>query len=82
MGKTFQVSNVTLLDNLITCHALRNLVPSVQFEKREKNPGELLFLVKLQASVCNSTKSNTSPWVLFHVFHIVQIVPNHAKRFI
>ena len=28
---------------------------------------------------CNYTKSNTPLWVFFHVFKIVQIVPNRAK---
>ena len=38
------------------CDALRDLVPSVKFKKREKH---------LWRSVSFSTKSNTPPWLLF-----------------
>ena len=38
---------------------------------------EELFLVS-----CIFTKSNTPPWVFFHVFKIVQKVPNRPKRLI
>ena len=41
------------------CGALRDLVPFVQFKKREKHPW---------GSVNFSSKINTSPWVFFHVF--------------
>ena len=41
-----------------------DLVPFVQFKRREKHGG-VLFLVKLQASACNFTKSNNPPWVFF-----------------
>ena len=44
--------------NLI-CDAFRDLVPFVQFKKRENNHGKVLFLVKLQAKACNFTKINT-----------------------
>ena len=48
------------------CGALRDLVPFLQFKKREKNThGRVLLLVKLQAEACNFTKSNTPPWVFF-----------------
>ena len=41
------------------CGALRNLVPFVQFKKREKHPWRSVNLVKLQAKI------NTAPWVFF-----------------
>ena len=53
---------------LSMCDALRDLVPFVQFKKREKHGGVLL-LVKLQA-FCNFTKSNTPPWVFFTFFKL------------
>ena len=37
----------------------------------------VLILVKLQADF---TKSNTPPWVFFHVFLIVQMIPNRATH--
>ena len=41
------------------CEALRDLVPSVQFRKREKHAWR---------SVAFSTESNTPPWVFFTFF--------------
>ena len=41
--------------------ALRDLIPFVQFKKRENTHGGVLLLVKVQASACNFTKSNTPP---------------------
>ena len=52
------------LSRKYTCDALRDLVPFVQFKKRENTHGGVVILVKLQASTCNFTKSNTPPWVL------------------
>ena len=51
-----------------------NLVPFEQFNKREKHPWRSVIF----------TKSKTLPWVsqLFHVFQIVQIAPNRAKRLV
>ena len=48
-----------------TCGALRDLVPFVQFKKRENIHGGVLTLVKFQASVYNFSKINTLPWVFF-----------------
>ena len=42
----------------------------------------VLPLVTLQASAYNFAKTNTPPWVFFHLFKIVQMVPNRAKRHI
>ena len=42
--------------------------------------GGMLLLVKLQASACNFTKKYHSSMGFFHVFKIVQMVPNRAKR--
>ena len=49
------------------CDALRDLVVSVQFKKREKHPWLSAILVEQQASACNFTKSKTSSRV-FNVF--------------
>ena len=32
--------------------------------------GEVLLLVKLYASACNFTKSNTPPWIFFTLFKL------------
>ena len=50
------------------CGALRDLVLFVQFKKRENTHEGALLVVKLQASSCFFTKSNTPPWVLFFTF--------------
>ena len=57
--------------------ALRDFVPFVQFEKREKQPWREMFLVKLQASVL--IKLTLSLWVFFTYFQIVKILPNRTK---
>ena len=54
---------------LSICDASRDLVPFVQFKKREKHPCRMLLL-----------KSNTPPWVFFTFFKIAQMVPNCAKH--
>ena len=48
--------------------ALRDLVPFVQFRKRENTHRGVLRLVKLRALARNFTKSITPPWVFFHVY--------------
>ena len=50
------------MTNINLCDALRNLVPFVQFKKREKHPWRSVILA------CNFTKSNTPPWVFFTFF--------------
>ena len=55
--------------------ALRDLVPFVQFKKREKHPWR---------SVTFSTKSNTPPWVFFTFFKLYkwyQIAQNIKSEF-
>ena len=56
--------------------------------KNVKNThGGMLLLVKLQASVCNFTKSNTPPWVFFTFFKLykryqfAQNITTHIKLF-
>ena len=44
--------------------------------------GGVSLLVKLQDSACHFTKSNTHPWGFFHVFKIVQMVPNRVNHLI
>ena len=51
--------------------ALCNLLPFVQFKKREKHPWR---------KVCNFTIGSTPPWIFFHVFKIAQVIPNRAKH--
>ena len=52
------------------CDALRDLVPFVQFEKREKHPRRSVNFSKVSASACNVTKINTLPWVFFTFFKL------------
>ena len=61
--------------------ALRDLVPFVQFKKREKKHMEEDYL-KLQASACIFTKSNTLPWELFTFFKWYQIAKSILKFWI
>ena len=63
------------------CDALRDLVPFDNFKNKNNNHGRVSLLVTLQASTCNVTKSKT-PMVDFHIFYIVQMVPNRAKRLV
>ena len=54
----------------LICGALRDLVPFVQFKRRENTHGGVLLLVKLQVSAYNFTKSNTTPWVFFTFYKL------------
>ena len=47
----------------MSCDVLGDLVPFVQFKKREKHPCRSVALVKLQTEACNFTNSNIPPWV-------------------
>ena len=48
------------------------------FKNVENTHGGVLLLVKLQASACNVTKSNTLPWVFFTFFKLyIQMAPNN-----
>ena len=50
------------------CGALRDLVPFVQFKKREKHPwSNVNFSAGL---ACNFTKINTPPWFFFTLFKL------------
>ena len=51
------------------CDALRDLIPFVQFEKREKHPWKSVTFNKVGKD-CNFTKSNTSQWVFFTFFKL------------
>ena len=62
---------------LYICDALRDLVSFVLFQKNMKKQEVVLL-----AETCNFTKSNTAPWVFFHIFKIIQMVPNRAERLI
>ena len=45
---------------------LRNLVPFVQFKNVKNTHGGVVLVNECLA--CNFTKSNTPPWVFFHIF--------------
>ena len=70
------ISHLFLLFFLINfghiCDALRDLVPFVQFKKREKRPWRRVTFSKayfkqvyFKFTLSNFTKSNTPPWVFF-----------------
>ena len=59
----FFLVSATLFDCI--CDTLLILVSFLQFEKREKHPCGSVASVKLWASDCNFTKSNTPPIVFF-----------------
>ena len=50
--------------------ALRNLVPFVQFIKREKNPLRSVTFSKVAGCSLNFTNSNAPPWVFFMFFKL------------
>ena len=60
MGMEKETVLIDRVSQLYISDALTDLLPFVQFKKRDKHP-----LVKLQASASawNFTKSNTPPWV-------------------
>ena len=65
----------------LTCGALHDLVPFVQFEKREKHPWRSATSIKVAG---NFTKSNTPPWVFFTFFKLYkwnQIAQNITDDF-
>ena len=54
---------------------------SYNFKNVKNTHGRVLLLVMFQAKVCNFTKCNISPWVVFTFFKL-QMLPNRAKSFI
>ena len=64
LGKLIKTSKIDAVSNLYeTFHAIWYHLYDL---KNVKNThGGVLPLVKLQASICNFTKSNTHPWVFF-----------------
>ena len=62
--RSCQTSMIELLLEKI-CDALSNLVPFVQFKKREKHPWR-----SVNFSTCNFAKINTPPWVFFLFFKL------------
>ena len=51
------------LKNYSICDALRDLIPFVQYKKREKHPWRSVAFSKVV--VCDFTKSNTLSWVFY-----------------
>ena len=47
---------------------LRDLVPFVQFKKREQHAWRSASFSTVVGSACDFTKSNTPPWVFFKFF--------------
>ena len=62
--------------------ALRDLVSFVQFKKHEKHTWRSVAFSKVAGFNLQLYKKSHSSMDVFHVFYIVQIVPNHAKRHI
>ena len=62
-AKTFASGNLSLRGSLYETFIYRTLVPFVQFKNVKKRPWRSVILVKLKASACNFTKSNTLPWM-------------------
>ena len=63
---------------------LRDLVPFVQFKKREKHPWRSVTFSKVAGLACNFTKSNTPPWVFFTFLKLCkwyQIAENITSKF-
>ena len=54
----------------LVCDVLCDLVPFVQHKKGKNTHGGVLLLLKLQAEVCNFTKTNISPSVIFMFFKL------------
>ena len=59
------------LPQTLTFDILRDLVPFVQFKKRERQPRRSVsFSVKLPSEACNFTESSILPWVFFMFFRL------------
>ena len=52
------------------CGVLRNLVPLIQFKKREQHPWRSFTISKVAGLACNFTKSNTPLWVFLTFFKL------------
>ena len=52
-------------NNYCICGALRDLLPFVQFKKREKHPQR-----SANFRACNFSKINTPPWVFFMFYKL------------
>ena len=85
--KEFRSSQILLLVNftplnslkncrtlLIICDALRDLLPFVQFKKREKYAWR-------SVTFCNFTKINTPPWVFFNFLNHTNHRTKRASHF-
>ena len=77
-----KITVVTIRSN--NCDALHNLVPVVQFKKREKHPWRSVTFSKVASLACNITKSNTPPWFFFTFFKLCkwcQIAQRITRKF-
>ena len=66
-------------ENFSEKNVLCDLVPFEQLKNMKNTHGGVLFSVKLPTEAYKFTKKHSSTGV-FHVFQIVQIVPNRAKH--
>ena len=65
-------AKITNLIQKSLCDVLSDLVPFVQFKKREKHP---------RRSATFSTKSNTPPWVFFMILNCTNDTKSHNAWF-
>ena len=59
----------------------RDLLPFVQFKKRENYPWRSVTFFNIPGWSQQFSKSNISPFVFFHVFKIKLMLPNCAKHY-
>ena len=62
------------------CDAYRDFVPLVQFLKSEKHPWRIVTFSKVEGFNLQLYQKQHSSMGLFHIFKIVQIVPNRAMH--
>ena len=52
------------------CDAFHDLVPFIQFKKREKHPWRNVIFSRVKGITWNFTKSNNTSWVLLTFFKL------------
>ena len=82
MNVVYKFDDVIYFKWYLIGDVLRDLVPFVQFKRRQNTYGRMLLLVRLNASDWNFTENNTPPMGVFHVFQILEMVANPAKHYI
>ena len=70
-SRNYNIHPQASLPQTLTFDILRDLVPFVQFKKRERQPRRSVsFGVKLPSEACNFTESSILPWVFFMFFRL------------